>query len=281
MKQVLTVVAGGPLAVADGALLSCNCGTEPTALLSTHAPGIEVEGKMLASVLDHESGSNIAPFGRCKVKPRVGGEFAPCVTVTPTPWSEDEFAPFHAVSVAVLGQTSVLACSVGGQIVIDSPGQGSVSSVQAEQALYPEQAEEGGGAAEEIFDFVIGDDIDSVINPDSPLDFVGGVVGLLPVGKLVKGGKLLGKGVNAIQNARKGSKGASRAPEVIHELPSNVTPNRIVERSKGGRTDIYHMNAGANGRPDWRVHGHTVKKDDEIVYNRTRGGVVLKNDRSK
>ncbi len=108
-----------PLAVVQGAMLQCSCGSAPSALLVDWQASSRIEGPAAATVMDHKPGANILPFGTCST---LAG---PCVPATPAPWIPGSTSIVMIQHGQALLSTDKLTCTVGGMISILTPGQGS------------------------------------------------------------------------------------------------------------------------------------------------------------
>jgi hypothetical protein len=152
----------GKLVIVSGAVLHCSAGSEPSTLVATSeatvgllqiptnefvelgAPGVALgllqgpASKLLgaldvASVKDHKAGTNIKPFGNCKIKEdreNKPGHKCPCgKPETPNPWTPGEADVALPTTSPILIEGSHLDCKQGGTIEIVSPGQ-SIFSVE-------------------------------------------------------------------------------------------------------------------------------------------------------
>lgn len=120
--------------VLHGAMLGCSHGsaTAPLSVASGRRGGAAV-----ATVRDHASLMNIAPFGMCSSlsNPRVAaataaakGVLTPqfCVPHTPTPWTQPDPA-IDVNGVDALHEAATCRCAWGGRINVAQPGEASTS----------------------------------------------------------------------------------------------------------------------------------------------------------
>lgn len=125
--------------VCNGAQLTCNFGTNPTALGVQPQNKMKTSNQAAANIMDNKPGVNVKPFGPCKSmgNPAVAsatasataaaqGVFtltpAPCSPVFPAPWAPGAPTVMLA-NMPVLNNTSKLNCAFGGVISIVSAGQ--------------------------------------------------------------------------------------------------------------------------------------------------------------
>lgn len=117
-----------PPIVVMGAMLTCNQGAAPTALIVT--PENKTIGVMrpIATVMDNIPIKNIVPFGTCKIlTAAASGVPTPCVPATVAPWSPGSpTVLIGAVGFKALTSNSKLQCTIGGSISIIQPGQAQI-----------------------------------------------------------------------------------------------------------------------------------------------------------
>jgi hypothetical protein len=107
------------LKIVEGATLWCSAGLMPSTITATPPLREYAEKKPLCFVNDYVFGTNIKPFGTCKITSQ------PCAPKFPKPWVSNSVA-LSPVKNNVLNETSVLLCCTGGQINVLNPGQKSV-----------------------------------------------------------------------------------------------------------------------------------------------------------
>lgn len=129
---------GMELAVVDDRnIIFCTQGESPSALNVTSQSSNRVDGASVATIQDKEPGTNVKPFGTCRIKELLGlkGEAALCQPVTPDPWLPGQSSVLMSVSCfPILTQDSFLKCSIGGVILIATAGQ-SVYKVNSDSEL--------------------------------------------------------------------------------------------------------------------------------------------------
>ena len=87
-----------PKLVIDGATIQCDQGAAPAKLVVLPVEQGDIDGKPLATTMDHVPMVNIPSFGMCRSQPNPAVAAAtaaamgtptpaPCVPVTPAPWS--------------------------------------------------------------------------------------------------------------------------------------------------------------------------------------------------
>jgi hypothetical protein len=125
--------------VVRGATLKCTGSGPVSFLMVLPTLMIVADGADVANIDDHKPVVNIIPFGPCSFK---GG--APCVPVTPSPWSPGEMTVQFGLR-PVLDVESHLKCELGGLITIQSSGQStpffSVDSEVSPLAAYAARRE--------------------------------------------------------------------------------------------------------------------------------------------
>jgi hypothetical protein len=170
------------LVVVNGAQLKCSklssCATSQLVVTGGLACS-EAEGQPIATVNDHVAGTNILPFpGDCLTT----GE--PCVPQTPTPWSPGESYALFSSLIPLVASSATLQCAAGrGIIAVADPGQ-STFDVQPPDL---DVSEEDGSLFGDLVDFVVGDDIRTVLDSDaSPINRALAAASLFPAGKLLK-----------------------------------------------------------------------------------------------
>lgn len=121
-----------PRPVVAGAALACSFGAAPVALIVLPHARVRVEGRPVATVMDHVPLVNIPPFGLCRSpeNPAVVAATAaamgsptpaPCIPATAAPWMPGAPAVF-AGGFPVLTETCVCACSWSGRVTVTVPG---------------------------------------------------------------------------------------------------------------------------------------------------------------
>jgi hypothetical protein len=116
-------------------MMQCSFGSSPSALAVL--PENKVTGAVpLANIMDNKPTVNIPPFGMCSASsnPAVatataaaGGTLTPipCIPVTTAPWVVG--SPTVLIgNMPALNDSSTLACSFGGVIKINVPGQAQI-----------------------------------------------------------------------------------------------------------------------------------------------------------
>jgi hypothetical protein len=109
-----------------GALMKCNFGAAPAALIVLPTNRVNTEGPPAATIMDHIPLVNISPFGVCSStgNPTVAAATAaalgvltpmPCVPVTPTPWMPGAVT-VRIGKISALDDISKCMCTWGGVI---------------------------------------------------------------------------------------------------------------------------------------------------------------------
>lgn len=118
--------------VCAGAALACSFGMTPS-VLAVLPQNRVLTGTPAATVMDHVPNVNIMTFGMCKspANPVVAAATIaaegvltpmPCIPVTAAPWAPGAPTVFIA-NLNALDNSSKLACTWGGVISIEEPGQ--------------------------------------------------------------------------------------------------------------------------------------------------------------
>jgi len=118
-----------------GATMQCSFGAAPSSLIVL-PQNRTLTGTPAANIMDNQPTVNIPPFGMCSAptNPAViaatsaaSGVFtpAPCVPVTPAPWTPGNPKVLIA-EMPALDNNSKLMCTWAGVIQITSPGQATV-----------------------------------------------------------------------------------------------------------------------------------------------------------
>jgi hypothetical protein len=116
------------IAVVEGATLQCTCGDKPSQLVVTSQADFDIDQKLAATVQDNAPGSNIAPFGTCKVlTAAAAGTPTPCALAPAGPWEPGAVSRVTIGKYLALLSTDVLKCAVPGVITITDPGQKSTT----------------------------------------------------------------------------------------------------------------------------------------------------------
>ena len=110
------------LAVVNGATLHCSEGRGASHLRSTAAPSVTVEGRRIATLLDHSPDKNIPPFERCNIR----GDHK-CVPRLPSPWDAKLDSGASVGVAGILPITGELHCKVGGLITVVDSCQSSMN----------------------------------------------------------------------------------------------------------------------------------------------------------
>jgi hypothetical protein len=114
------------IAVVQGATLKCTCGDKPSQLMVTSQDDVKIEGKLAATIQDNLPGSNIAPFGTCKVLTLAAlGTPVPCALMPAGPWKPGAVSSVSIHKQLALLSTDKLNCMIPGVITITDPGQQS------------------------------------------------------------------------------------------------------------------------------------------------------------
>lgn len=123
--------------VVSGALLQCDMGLAPAALMVLPQACVLAGGPPAASIMDNVAFVNILPFAMCKspANPAVAAATAaalgvltpmPCTPMTPAPWGPGSPTVLIGGSPA-LDSGCKLICAFGGTISITLPGQFTVA----------------------------------------------------------------------------------------------------------------------------------------------------------
>jgi Domain of unknown function (DUF4280) len=113
-----------PIAVVQGAVLRCTCGDKPSQLHVTSQRDVKIDGKLAATVQDNAPGSNLAPFGTCKIlTAAASGVPTPCVPAPAGPWLPGWTSRVNIGKHPALPSSHILNCTVPGVISITDPGQ--------------------------------------------------------------------------------------------------------------------------------------------------------------
>jgi hypothetical protein len=125
----------GALQVVAGAMLKCSFGVAPSALMVLPANKV-LATTPAANIMDNKPMVNIMPFGMCQSpsNPTVAAATAaalgvltpmPCVPATAAPWAPG--CPTVLIgNMPALDKNCTLACSYGGVIQVNTPGQTKV-----------------------------------------------------------------------------------------------------------------------------------------------------------
>lgn len=101
-----------PHPVIQGTKLQCNKGTKQTPIQVTSQSFVKVENKLQATEQDKQSGVNIIPFGKCKLKPSKSG-YLPCI---PSLIQWQNTSVFTIEEKKELTTDSFCMCTTGGKI---------------------------------------------------------------------------------------------------------------------------------------------------------------------
>lgn len=113
-----------PEAVVNSAQLRCTCGDAPSPLTVTSQTQVMIGGQLAATVMDYAPTANIAPFGTCKtLTSAASGVPTACLPATAAPWTPGSTSVVRIGNFNGLLSTDTLACTVGGVISVESPGQ--------------------------------------------------------------------------------------------------------------------------------------------------------------
>lgn len=118
-----------PNVVVETAELMCDMGSSPCSLLAIEAVTINVTGEIVALVTDNEFGANIEGFGTCTILSAIEETDAECTMEPAGEWLIGSLTTKFEGATAVLTNDSVLMCSFGGEITIESPGEEIVEAV--------------------------------------------------------------------------------------------------------------------------------------------------------
>lgn len=114
------------LLIANGATLKCPEGSKESHLnVTENRRGAVIEGKLLATIMDHKANVNILPFGNCS---RLGG--SPCTPKTETPW-EPGALKAEVNTFPLLTKNSTCYCSLGAKIFIVDHNHGKESKAES------------------------------------------------------------------------------------------------------------------------------------------------------
>ncbi len=122
--------------VCAGAVTRCSFGTAPSSLMVIPVNSV-FTGTPAATVMDNKPLVNVLPFAMCQSmgNPMVAAATAaamgslvpmPCLPVTTAPWAPGS-PTVQIGNLPALNNSSKLACSWGGVIGIDMPGQFTVA----------------------------------------------------------------------------------------------------------------------------------------------------------
>lgn len=239
----------------------------------------------MATIHDHIPGSNILPFPTgCMTTG------APCAPQTPVPWTPGESYVLLSSTAPLITVSAKLQCVTGcGVISITTPGQSTFDIQSPDPKLHAD----GGGLLKDAWDFLVGDDVDTLLDSDASwLDRGLAGAGLIPipVGKLAKLRKLVRvedktddvvDAARAAERARttKGMKGRTLNPIEVDEfdvfaararqLGWTENPHRTgswgtIENGKfreRGRIDV-----AEDGKPGYRgkTHIHIDGEDNHL-----------------
>lgn len=230
------------LAVVDGARLICDQASCSFTILRVTNSSLTVEGKRLASKKDHKVGENIDPFSPF---PPCAATGKPCAPALPGQWEGAEGGHLGMSCVPVICVSATLKCGKGGIITIGDPGQ-SKFEVAPPALGAAAGKEDDKGILERGLDFLVADDVRTVLDPNAPwyeralsgLSLAPGPTKLLKVAKFAKKGRKARraqrqgtdvKGDNHTKNARPSSKqrhqkGQSR--RIRDQQRANSTPKQ-------------------------------------------------------
>ena len=111
-------------AVIQGATLKCTCGDKPSQLVVTSQQNVKIDNQPAATVQDNAPGSNIAPFGTCKLlTAAASGVATPCVPAPAGPWLPGSTSRVNIGTHPALLSSDILNCTVPGVISVADPGQ--------------------------------------------------------------------------------------------------------------------------------------------------------------
>ena len=123
--------------VCSGAQLKCSFGQSPSNLTVLPVKLVNASQKPAAVITDNIPMANIAPFGMCTslANPAVASATAaalgvltpaPCIPVTPAPWSPGS-SKVNIRAIPALTKQCKLNCAFAGVIEILQPGQSKVN----------------------------------------------------------------------------------------------------------------------------------------------------------
>ncbi len=118
--------------VVAGAELTCSFGAAPAVLVVLPSARVLVEGRPVATIMDHAPFVNIPTFGLCNspANPAVAAATAaalgtptpaPCVPATAAPWVPG-VPTVLAAGLPVIDNTCICTCTWGGSITVAMPG---------------------------------------------------------------------------------------------------------------------------------------------------------------
>ncbi|HEX7682899.1 MAG TPA: DUF4280 domain-containing protein [Trinickia sp.] len=121
-----------PQPVVEGAELTCSFGAAPAVLVVLPNARVLVEGRPVATIMDHVPLVNIPTFGLCSApaNPAVAAATAaalgtptpaPCVPATAAPWLPG-VPTVLAGGLPVIDNACVCACTWGGSVTVALPG---------------------------------------------------------------------------------------------------------------------------------------------------------------
>lgn len=109
------------LNVCEGATCTCDMGTAPATLIVTSQAIEDIDGLLVATIMDYSPTVNIPTFGTCAVLTAAAeGVSTPCVPATVAPWTPGSVIE-SIDGMMVLTNACTLTCSEGGLITITSP----------------------------------------------------------------------------------------------------------------------------------------------------------------
>ena len=102
--------------VVRGAQVKCNKGSSSTNLNLPKSHGVYINDKPVLNDSDRAAGTNVMPFGRCKILK------GPCSPSLASKWDKTKLNTLIKGQPALMSN-SVLSCTIGGAIKIESDGQ--------------------------------------------------------------------------------------------------------------------------------------------------------------
>lgn len=111
---------GKYLTVVHGAELKCDGGKGSSYLRATQPSSVFLERQKIATILDHQPGTNVPPFKKCDLR-----KDKKCKPLLPDPWEDNIFSGMLIAPSASqdLSINDILSCKEGGTIYIQNSGQ--------------------------------------------------------------------------------------------------------------------------------------------------------------
>lgn len=286
--------AGIPYVTAN-AILRCPFGLMTSILNVVDPTRPSIGFNKMATIQDRHP-INIPPFGMCTsiLNPEVEAATALALgTLTPAPcpcvqammgWS---LAPNNVVSKSsyYLDQTCTLLCSFGGNIMIVHSGQGVSAPVPVPckplESNYelPEWLDDITTIAQ-LSPFGLGLDIVESIGDVKQGKYGEAIFNLVPLKKLKKGGKLLGKPVNKILEKTAGtntekitqkvmeSKAVQAVKDKIDDIANSDTMKSIADSNAGKKVSQF-----VNSKPGKKTGEYTTDVAENVSKNGVKGAL--------